>query len=86
MLPTGLLILRDRPGGDRSRRRREGCPIDPIKEHQAPRTTEPEELAPSPHVQEEDGHIPLEGDRTPTLACESEMNRWETDSPGDQGT
>ena len=86
MLPTGLLILRDRPGGDRSRRRREGCPIDPIKGHQAPRTTEPEELAPSPHVQEEDGHIPLEGDGTPTLACESEMKRWETDSPGDQGT
>ena len=24
MLPTGLLILRDRPGGDRSRRRQEG--------------------------------------------------------------
>ena len=67
MLPTGLLILRDRPGGDRSRRRWEGRPIDPIKEHQAPRTTEPEEHALSPHVQEEDGHIPLEGDGTPTL-------------------
>lgn len=65
-LPTGLFILRDRPEGDRSRRRK-GRPIDPIKEHQAPRTTEPEVHALCPHVQEEDGHIPPEGDGTPAF-------------------
>lgn len=67
VLPTGLFILRDRPGGDSSRRRREGRPIDPIKEHQAPLTTEPEVHALCPHVQEEDGHIPPEGDGTPAF-------------------